>query len=76
MSNEILSKALELAPAERYRLAFLIAESLGYALENNIELRKELEMSRDLRAKLEVQSMQAMDRLRAQIRGLGAEPVL
>lgn len=91
MSNEILLKALELVPAERYRLAFLIAESLGYTLRNNIEvmdmpevdkdeviieLRKELERSHDLRAKLEVQSMKAMDQLRAQIRTLGAEPVL
>lgn len=41
-----------------------------------IELRKELERCRDLRAKLEVQSMQAMDRLRGQIRDLGAEPLL
>lgn len=41
-----------------------------------IELRKELERSRDLRAKLELQSMRAMDQLRAQIRTLGAEPVL
>lgn len=41
-----------------------------------IELRKELERSRALRAKLEVQSMRAMDRLRDQIRALGAAPVL
>jgi hypothetical protein len=40
------------------------------------ELRKELERCRDLRAKLEVQSMQAMDQLRAQIRTLGVEPIL
>jgi len=41
-----------------------------------IELRKELERCRELRAKLELQSMQTMDRLREQIRSLGAEPVL
>lgn len=41
-----------------------------------VELRKELERCRDLRAKLEVQSMKAMDQLRAQIRSLGAEPLL
>lgn len=40
-----------------------------------IELRKELERCRDLRAKLEVQSMKEMDQLRAQLRSLGAEPL-
>lgn len=40
------------------------------------ELHKELERCRELRAKLEVQSMRAMDQLRAQIRALGTEPVL
>lgn len=89
--SEILLKVLKLPQAERYRLAFLISESIGYTLKNNdeviemaevdkdeviLELRKELELCRDLRAKLEVQSMQAMDRLRAQIRTLGAEPEL
>lgn len=89
--KELLLKAIELPAAERYRLAFLISESIGYTLKNNgeviemaevdkdeviIELRKALERCRDLRAKLEVQSMQAMDQLRAQVRELGAEPVL
>jgi len=32
MTKELLLKALELPAAERYRLAFLIAESLGYVL--------------------------------------------
>jgi len=32
MSNELLHLALKLRPAARYRLAFLIAESLGYVL--------------------------------------------
>lgn len=39
-----------------------------------IELRKELERCRDLRAKLAVRSMKDMDQLREQIRSLGAEP--
>lgn len=39
-------------------------------------LVKELDSSHDLRAKLEGQSMRAMDQLRAQIRALGAEPLL
>jgi hypothetical protein len=32
MMKELLLKALELPADERYRLAFLIAESLGYVL--------------------------------------------
>lgn len=36
--RELLLKALELPQAERYRLAFLIAESLGYTLKNNDEV--------------------------------------
>lgn len=36
----------------------------------------ELGRSRELRTKIEGQSMRAMDQLRAQIRGLGAEPLL
>jgi hypothetical protein len=95
MSHEdvesLRKKAFEIPREDQFRLAFFIAENIGYMLKNNTEvmdmakvdkdeviigLRKELERSRDLRAKLELQSMNAMDKLRVQVRSLGAEPVL
>lgn len=90
-TQKLLMVALSLSVAERYRLAFLIAESIDYTLKNNIEviemtevdkdqviieLRKELERCRDLRAQLEVQSMKAMDQLRKEIRSLGGIPTI
>jgi hypothetical protein len=79
-TQKLLMAALKLPVSERYRLAFLIAESLGYTLKNNIEvilaLRKELERGHDLRAKLELQSMRAMDQLRKEIRSLGGIPTI
>ena len=35
--RDLLLEALELSQAERYRLAFLIAESLGYTLRKETE---------------------------------------
>ena len=38
--KELLLKAIELPVAERYRLAFLIAESMGYTLMSALDLEK------------------------------------
>lgn len=52
--------------------AFALSTEIGVASKAAGELGR----CHDLRAKLEVQSMQEMDKLRAQIRALGAEPAL
>jgi hypothetical protein len=52
--------------------AFALSTEIGVSSKAAGEIGR----CHDLRAKLEVQSMQAMDKLRAQIRALGAEPVL
>ena len=52
--------------------AFALSTQIGVASKAAAELGR----SHDLRASLEVQSMKAMDELRAQIRSLGADPVL
>lgn len=35
--NKLLSDALKLSPSERYKLAFLIAESIGFSLKKEID---------------------------------------
>jgi hypothetical protein len=78
--HDLLTTLAKMKSAKAQGVNMAVWDSEIKAVEDAIstieEITKEMQRGHDLRATLEVQSMKAMDQLRAQIRSLGAEPLL